>query len=219
MTPLKNLAIQYALNSNWLAASSINQKLLEQNPNDIDTLNRLGFALIKLGKFRQAKEVYKKVIVIDKTNPIALKNLKKIDNISKQKISSLSNSNGAPYNFQIDDLFIEEAGKTKTIDLKNIADRNTLSLLQAGDKIKIVIKRSKIFIQNVDGKYVGMLPDNISARLVSFIKGGNEYHGCIKSVSETQVTIFIKEVKRSSRFKNQPSFSTTFFSQSLVNNY
>lgn len=209
-TPLKDLAIQCALQNNWLEATRVNKKLLEENPRDLDALNRLAFSLMKLGKFKAAKQTYKKVTSHDPTNPIALKNLKKLDAVSKQKnYQAAFHQNGGT---SLHDLFIEEAGKTRTVELKNTAERKTLSLLQPGDTIHLLIKRNKIFAQDAEKTYIGMLPDDIGMRLISFMKGGNEYQAYIKGVDEQNATIFIKEIKRANRFKNQSSFSFSGYS-------
>ncbi|OGH38801.1 MAG: hypothetical protein A2905_02465 [Candidatus Levybacteria bacterium RIFCSPLOWO2_01_FULL_36_10] len=206
MLPLKDLAIKKALENNWKEACDINKKILEDNSSDIDALNRLAFSYIKLGKYSKARSIYKQVIKIDDSNPIALKNIKKIDSMSKQDIKNpkLTMHDSTVV---IEDLFIEEAGKTKTVELKNIADRRTLSFLQAGDMVSLVIKRSKIFVQAEEKKYIGMLPDNVSMRLIPFMKGGNEYQAYIKSVNDKNASIFIKEVKKVGKFKNQQSFN------------
>lgn len=208
--PLKDLAIKYALENKWEEALKINLKILEaEEEESIDALNRLAFTYIKLGKFKKSKETYQRVISIDKTNPIALKNLKKLETISKQKPNKDASTNTT--GIHIHDVFIEEAGKTKTTELKNITDKKTLSLIQSGDTVVLVIKRSKIFVQTTDKQYVGMLPDNIGMRLVGFMKEGNEYQACIKALDEKIVTVFIKETKKVAKFKNQPSFIATPF--------
>ncbi len=209
-TPLKTLAIEKALANEWDEAKSLNEQLVEQNPKDIDSLNRLGFAFMKLNKFNKARETYKMVIALDKTNPIAVKNLKRLDTVSKS--GKNGSPNGATHTISTN-TYIEEAGKTKTVELKNVADKKTLSLFEPGDPVSIVIKRSKIFAQSMDKKYLGMLPDNISMRLITFMKGGNEYTACVKAVDEKSITVFIKETKKVSKFKNQASFSTTHTNQ------
>lgn len=215
--PLKDLAVKAALENNWQEAIKINISLIEENPKDIDAYNRLAFSYLKIGKFKKAKETYSLALALDKTNPIALRNLKKLETVSKQKkpagAAPLTNGNTS-LNVPMHNLFIEEAGKTKTVELKNVTDKKSLSLLQPGDNVYLVVKRSKIFIQTQDKAYVGMLPDNIGMRLISFIKGGNEYQACIKAMDEKSVTVFVKEVKKMSRFKNQPSFAPTPFTAS-----
>ncbi|HMS23041.1 MAG TPA: tetratricopeptide repeat protein [Candidatus Levybacteria bacterium] len=211
-TALKTLAIQYALANNWKAAQQANEELILENPRDLDSLNRLGFACIKQGKYAKARDIYKQVISLDKTNPIALKNLKRLETVSKgSKKAALEKNSAAPT--MLTNIYIEEAGKTKTVELKNVADKKTLSFVEPGDPVSMIVKRSKIFIQTQDKKYIGMLPDNISMRLITFIKGGNEYVACIKAAEEKNISVFVKETKKSSKFKNQASFPSTFTTQ------
>jgi hypothetical protein len=155
------------------------------------------------GKFSEAKETYNAIIDLDSTNPIATKNLKKLLALSQQKngVSSLPHIN------HMDNVFIQEAGKTKTVDLTNVADKKTLMSLQHGDDINLIIKRSKIFALTSDKTFIGMLPDSVGIRLIGFMKGGNEYQACIKGVDDKNVTIFIKETKRAKKYINQSSFS------------
>jgi hypothetical protein len=210
--PSKDLAVKLALENKWEEAYNENKRLLAENPDDIETLNRTAYALIKLGKYRKAKDFYQEVIKIDKTNPIALKNLKRLETIVKGGNTVPSSTLGV----QMHDVFIEEAGKTKTIELKNVADKKTLSILQPGDAVVLSVKRSKIFVQMNDKTYIGVLPDNIGMRMITFINGGNEYSACVKSVGDNQITVFVKETKKMARFKNQPSFIHTPLSTPFV---
>lgn len=201
-TPLKDQAIAYALENNWTEAIKINQKILEHNPNDIDTLNRLAFSFLQKGDRQEAENTYNMVIGIDPTNPIAVKNLKRMN------APHISSSENHPANglHMRSDFFIEEAGKTKNVELKNLSDFKSISYLQPGDPVILTIKRSKIFVLTRDKKFIGMLPDSIGLRLVKLMGGGNEYQACIKAISEKNVTVFIKEVKCAKKFVNQPSF-------------
>ena len=201
--PSRDIAIHYALENKWKEAHGENLRLLEIDPQDIDTLNRLAYALVRLSKFRKAKEYYQQVIKKDKTNPIALKNLKRLDTISRSGKNLLQNQSDG---MRLQDVFIEEAGKTKTIDLKNVADKKTLSLLQPGNTVVLVVKRSKVFVQMTNKTYLGMLPDNVGMRMIPLTNGGNEYSACIKAFGDKFVTVFIKETKKMAKFKNQPSF-------------
>lgn len=214
--PLKDLAVKAALENNWQEAVKINISLIEDDAQDIDAYNRLAFSYLKLGKFKKAKDTYAQALFIDKTNPIALRNLKKLETVSKQKktVGQAQPNVNSNSNMTMHNLFIEEAGKTKTVELKNVTDKKSLSLLQPGDNVYLIVKRSKIFIQTQDKAYIGMFPDNIGMRLTAFIKGGNEYQACIKAMDEKSVTVFVKEVKKMSRFKNQPSFVPTPFTAS-----
>jgi tetratricopeptide (TPR) repeat protein len=200
MTSLKLQAIQTALTGNWKNAISLNKKLLIDNPLDIDTLNRLALAYAISGKTKEAKNTYQKVLDIDPLNPIALKNAKRL----KEKTFS-TNKNGGTVS-QISNNFLEETGRTKVIQLVNLAQPKLIQTLRTGQFVSLSIKRSRIFVLVDEKDYIGVLPDDIGKRLIKFLKSGNKYDAYIKSANPHQVVIFIKETKRSSRYKDHPSF-------------
>jgi len=201
--PSKSIAIQNALEGDWQNATSINKALLNDNPNDVEALNRLAFAFTFLGKIKDARATYKKVLKIDALNPIAIRNLKRLtDTKNYGKGKSLQTTH--VYN-----TFLEVTGKTKIIELVNTTQPRVIASLQVGQSLTISIKRSKIFIQDMGKQYIGVLPDDIGKRLIKFIKGGNQYETFVRSASSHRVVIFIKEIKRVARFKNQPSFLQT----------
>lgn len=199
LSPSKSQAINTALLGNWQNATSINKALLHDNPNDIEALNRLAFALAILGKIKNAKAAYRKVLKIDALNPIAIRNIKRL---SKQ--TSIKNIKNAPLPY-VNRTFLEETGKTKIVCLVNIAQPKIVGQLTTGQLLTLSIKRSKIFIQDKH-QYIGVLPDDIGKRLIKFIKGGNQYEAYVKLATDNRVVIFIKEIKRVTRFKDQPSF-------------
>lgn len=197
---LKNQAIQTALQGNWQEAIDINKSLIKTDPQDIDALNRLALAYTITGKIKEAKSAYQKVINIDPLNPIALRNLKKI------KERGLTPGNNFNTTTQINNQFLEVPGKTRVVELVNIAQPKLIELLRTGQSLQLSIKRLKIFVSD-EKQYVGVLPDDIARRLIKFIKNGCVYEAYVKSANPHRVTIFIKEIKKTSRFKDQPSFS------------
>lgn len=206
MTLLKTQAIQTALGGDWQSAVTLNQELLKSNPLDTEALNRLAFAYSVLGKIKEAKGTYQKVLAIDRLNPIALRGLKRIFSSTS---SAMTDKVIPHYSIsQFNSAFIEEPGKTKVVDLINIGDKKTIAQIRIGEPVALCVKRLKIFVLNEQKHYIGMLPDNIGKRLIKLLKGGNYYESYIKSFDKNRITIFIKEIKRSVRFKNQPSFST-----------
>lgn len=203
MVTLKNQAIQTALSGDWQKAVNLNKSLIEEDPNDIDALNRLAFALTILGKIKDAKSAYQKVLKIDSLNSLAVRSLKKLD--GKTNSGQGASSSG----FLVNNSFIEEQGKTKIVELVNTAQPSIINNLRTGQSIKLSIKRLKIFALTDDNSYVGVLPDNIGKRLIKFIKAGNIYDAFVKSAHEHHVIVFLKEVKKLSKFKDQLSFLTS----------
>ncbi|MEK7517759.1 MAG: hypothetical protein AAB583_04365 [Patescibacteria group bacterium] len=206
MTPLKDKAIKAMLLGNWQKATSLNVILLKEDPNDIDALNRLAYAQTALGKIKDAKSTYRKVLRLDALNQIAMRNIKRLSEVGfKKAFTNKASSFG-----QLNHAFLEETGKTKIISLINLAQPKVISMLPAGQSLMICIKRSKIFIQDQNKQYIGVLPDDIGKRLIKLIKGGNIYDAYVKSAGPHNVTIFIKEEKRATRYKDYPSFLQTF---------
>ena len=195
MLSIKSQAIQTALLGDWRNAITLNEQILKDAPDDINTLNRLGFAMLSIGDVKGAKNIYEKVLSLDMKNPVALRNLKR-----------LNDGNNIRANIPLNNLFIEETGKTKIIELINVADKKVVSHLRSGEKVSVRIKRSKIFVLDQEEKFIGMLPDDVGRRLIEFMNGGNEYDAYIWAAHDNKILVFIREVKRVKRYLNQPSF-------------
>lgn len=185
----------------WDEALKLNHDLLTKNPEDVDALNRTAYAYLQTGKIKEAKKYYKKVISIDTYNQIAKKNLLKISNYKKPAINA--DSETPPLR---PEYFIEEPGKTKSILLINTAPFSTLSNLPIGKEVALSPKKHTIEIRDGNKMYIGALPDDISFRLNRCLKAGNEYAVFIKNVTKNAVSVFVRELKRGAKFKNQPSF-------------
>lgn len=197
---LSTLAIKYALTQNWKEAIKTNQTILENQENSVDALNRLAFAYLKCGNINLSKQTYKKVLKIDKYNPIALKNLKWLSSINKTDIHAEIKDSPAPT------VFLEEPGKTKIVTLFHTAPTRVLCNIISAQKVFLIAKKRAVEIRSTKETYIGVLPDDLSFRLIKLISGGNTYDAYIKNVSKNNVSIFIRELKKGKRFKNVPSF-------------
>src|SRR3989344_1767437 len=111
LDPRYQEAIEAALAGNWNKAVELNDALYEEYPEDITILNRLGHAYTELGQVNKASSTYKKVLEIDPYNPIATRNI--------DKLSTLRGSSFKPKEARVidPDMFLEEPGKTRAIDL------------------------------------------------------------------------------------------------------
>lgn len=196
---LEKQAVQAAIKGGWQQAVDLNRQLIKENPKDIAALNRLARAYWELGKIDQAQKTYRKVLTLDPYNTIAAKNLqrlgKKRKKLTKKKIDYPGN------------LFLEEPGKTKTTKLIRLASAEVLSELSNGQSVKLEPKKRAISIITEDKIYLGTIPDDLSLRLIKLIKGGNRYQAFVKAVDRKNLEIFIREVFRSKRFHNLPSFA------------
>lgn len=198
---IEDRAIKSALAQNWKEAIRLNQELLDLNSENVAALNRLAFAYLKSGSIPSAKTTYKKVLKIDKYNPIALKNLKWLTNLSRKDIDHDTTVSPSPT------IFLEEPGKTKIVNLVNPAPFRVLCNVMTAQKVMLHPKKHAIEVRNIKGIYLGALPDDLSHRLLRFISAGNTYDAYIKNVEKNNISIFIRELKRCRKFLHHPSFS------------
>lgn len=174
-------AIELSLNCNWDEAIKVNKLILKNNSEDVESMNRIARAYFEIGNSKHAKSVSLKVLKIDPTNIIAIKSLNKYKQIipkQNRKLNALD--------------FIEDAGKTKFSELLNLGSEKTINCLCSGEEVILVTHNHKVSVTTIDGKYIGKLPDDISARLRILVKNGNHYKVLIKSVMKNKVVVFIK---------------------------
>lgn len=200
---LAKLAIDAALSSRWNKALEYNREINKLEPDNIECLNRLAKAYLELGKYQQSKKTYQEVLKRDPYNMIAQKNIKKISAFKK---------NGDPPKLDTDrpvtllpSLFLEEPGITKVINLIKVAEPQKLLTLSAGVIVNLVTKNRGITVTQND-HYIGVLPDDTAHHLMKLIHGGNKYQAIVKSVKQNGVSLLVREIFRSKKFKNQASF-------------
>lgn len=198
---LHQQAIQAALSSHWENAIKINKEILKVDPQNIDALNRLAKAYFETGKYSLAKKYYSATLKYDPYNPIAAKNLKilKATKSDEKNIIPLANKISSS-------LFLQEPGKTKVVNLLKVAEPQKLSQVYPGMEVAMVMKNRGIVITTLAAGYLGVLPDDLSHQLIKLTRGGNKYEIFIKAVRVNGLTVLIREVFRSKRFHNQPSF-------------
>jgi len=204
MQSLSEKAIQAALKGKGEEAVELNHQILKEDPRDLDSLNRLARAFTELGETGRAFDTYKQVLTLDKYNPIATKNLKRLK--AKRPQTAENRIIKSP---PIYANFLEEPGKTKTAQLVRLADADILAELKIGQSLMFDAKRRLIAVKAPEDVYIGSLPDDLSYRLRKFIHGGNRYDVFVKGLEGSNVQVFIRETQKSTRFKNIPSFPPT----------
>lgn len=198
MNDAANAAIDAALKNDWDRAIELNSVIIKDAPNDLEALNRLAQAYLQIGKIENAKNTYRQVIKADPYNLIAKKNLKRISDGFTPSLKSPVGTNSVA-------IFLEEPGKTKTVNLINCAPAQTLTKFSHCDLVNLVVKKHSVVAQK-DGIYLGALPDDLAFRIIRLINLGNRYQAFVKSVDGNNIQIFLQELKRAKRLGNQASF-------------
>lgn len=197
---LHRLAISAALKQEWRQAVDLNLHILQLKSNDIPTLNRLAKAYEKTGEPDKAKKSYLKVLKIDKFNSIANNNIHRIQNSKGSLESGANDVQSKPFSF------IEEPGRTKTTFLTKLAPRQVIDSLDISGRVVLKPYRRNVGVFTTNNVCIGSLPDDLSQYLLKLIKLGNKYEGAIKTITKSQVEVFIREVHKSKRLKGLPSF-------------
>lgn len=192
----KTQAVQASLRGDWEEAIVLNTEILAEHPGDISTLNRLGLAYSELDQKDLAKEVYTKVLALDKYNSVATRSLKNLSTRPSRVTAPLAAEN-----------FIEEPGLTRTAELIKVPGRDTLLALTCKECLSLVPRSRLIALQTSSGTTVGCLPDDLSLHLAKLLKNGYAYSVCVRSVANSSVSVFIRETKRPARITFAPTFS------------
>jgi hypothetical protein len=154
-----------------------------------------------MDKVQEANKIYKKVLKIDPINTIANKNLKRLTKVKKKPKNNL----GEQF-FSSEEVFLEEPGRTKLVRLTRLASPSVLAQQDNGDPVSLIVKKRFVNVVDVSQNYLGVIPEDLSQKLIRFINGGNQYQGFVKSVDRQKLEVFIKEISRSKKFSTTPSF-------------
>lgn len=193
-------AIKAALNNNWSEAIEINLQILEDDPSDTEALNRIAQAYIKTGSVSKAHETAKHVIEIDPLNLIAKRCMDRCHALDGKNVDQINSAS------RIQQIFIEEPGKTKIVSLINICEPSLIATLTPGEEVRLLPKTHKIIVTTLSDSYIGRLPDDTAHRMIYLFKIGNQYLSHMKSASVEGIRLFIREVYKSERFANEHSF-------------
>ncbi len=199
---IEQRAVDAAINQKWTEAIALNKKIVSSDKANLRSYLRLGFAYIQTGQFENAKKSYKKAIKLQPSNQLAHDNLERI-----KILESRGNKKKIKKELKLDpNLFLDLPGKTKSVALVKLGQKNILAQLIIGQEVYLKPKKRKIEIRTQSGEYIGSLPDDLSRTLFIFIKGGNLYSSFIKEVSLSRVVVFIREDKKSKKFYKYASF-------------
>jgi tetratricopeptide (TPR) repeat protein len=193
-------AIELALANRWVEAVQVNRGIMDRFGPDEDTLNRLGKAYTELGQPSEAIEAYKSTLKMNPINPIAVKNLSKLQALRGGQPVPTSKA-------KVDvDAFIEETGKTSLTALHVHAEGDPCSKVAGGDPVKLIAAGDTMNVETARGVYLGHLEHVLGRRLIKFLEGGNRYSGAVAACEGGAVKIIVRETYQDPKFFGRPSF-------------
>lgn len=182
-------AIALAMQSRWKEAVTVNQSILEVFPTDIDAYNRLGRAFMELGAFAKAKGAYSQALALDPNNSIAQKNLQRLSLLPDSQVRvKVKRREVAPA------LFIGEMGKAGVVNLQELAPREVLARMAAGNQVYLKLRGQQLIVENEQRQYLGLVEPPHGLRLARLIEGGNKYTAAIVNIDNHSARVIIREV-------------------------
>lgn len=193
-------AIQLAMQNRWAEAAEINRQIIELFPDDVDSQNRLGKALMEMGRYREAREAYTEASRLDPTNTIAARNLQRLERLVDEQGDAVAPTPVDPR------LFIEESGKTVVTMLSDIAEPAVVVKLNAGDTLTLEPEGNIVRLVDQIGNIVGQLEPKLAKRVLKLLQSGNKYSAAVTGADEQFVRVIVREVSRDPSMGRRPSF-------------
>ena len=182
-------AIALAMEGRWREAVEANKEILGLIPSDVETLNRLGRAYTEMHDYAQAKLAYQKAKELDPYNSIAEKNLKRLADLAEQEGGSEEDERPVEPRY-----FIEETGKAGVVRLVNLAPRQVLARMVAGDRLNLKPADGNLVATDTAGTVLGWVEPRHGQRLARLMAGGNKYQASVVSGSDDGLSVMVREI-------------------------
>jgi tetratricopeptide (TPR) repeat protein len=204
-------AINLAMQNRWAEAADINRELTEEFPTEVDGHNRLGKALLELGRYAEARDAYAVSLRLDPMNTIAQKNHARLAKLAEEEAADTT---AAPTALD-PSLFIEEMGKTALTTLVDPAAADVLARITAGDPVTLEVHGNAVRAYGPAKELLGRLEPKLGQRVINLMNGGNQYSAAVTAVDEHSVRVIIRETHRDPSMGDRPSFPTTTTAESF----
>ena len=198
---LAEQATAAALEADWPRALELNQKILEAAPDDVEARNRLGRALVEVGRLDEAKAAFSEVLKTEPYNTIAFRGNARVATLQEHKTKPTTTATKTQPR-----LFIEDMGKTGILRLINPAPVHVLAKYSPGAECELKEQEGLLAVHARDGELVGFLEPKVGRRLIDLIRTGNQYVAAIVSNDPANARVAIREVGQSPENASRISF-------------
>lgn len=207
-------AVGLALKGQWQEAVAANRSILERFPDDVETCNRLGRALMEIGEYADARKAYERTLELDGFNSIAKKNLSRLSLMGKRavkagarKASARKASARKPSAHKVvADIFVEETGRARVVKLVSLAAKEVLAKMAPGEEVTPYVEGQRFLVKNKEGDCLGEVEPKYGARLAKLAKAGNRYIAAVHSLSDKEMKVIVRETHQHPSQAGRPSF-------------
>ncbi|MBI2641439.1 hypothetical protein HYW87_02480 [Candidatus Roizmanbacteria bacterium] len=206
---LERQAVDAAIQFRWTEAVDLNKQIIAQDKHNLNAFLRLGFANLQLQKLNEAKRFYRKALKIQSNSNVAKENLERIKILQSRSAKSKKTQE-----LNLDpNLFLEVPGKTKSVILVKLGQKNILAHINVGQEVYLKPKKRKVEVRARENEYIGSLPDDLSKRLLLFLKAKSKYQVFVKEANLNRVTVFISELSKGKKVSKYISFPQNIYAQ------
>ena len=197
-------AIALAVQGRWEEVVAANQAIIARFADDVAAFNRLGRALIELGRFTEAEEAYRKTLELEPGNSIASKNLERLkswDGIGKlepEKARSLGK-----------DFFASTVGKTGIVAVTGVTSVDRMAGIGIGGAVTLRRRGQQVLVEDAAGNVLGELEPKHGVRLAKLMQGGNQYSATILATDEGGTQLLVREDYQHPALAGHASFPPT----------
>ncbi len=200
---LQNQAIELAANNQWAAAVEVNLQILELGA-DVDTLNRLGKASFELNQLGTARDYYRRGLELAPNNPIARKNIDRLDELLSRPGPLPDRSSRARVDLR---MFITEIGKTAVTQLIDVPRGPTPVV--TGERVEVRLDGTRVHAVDSEGHVIGRIEPKLAQRLAELMRGGNRYVAAVAYVQGQRIRVLIREIYQDPSQRGRVSFPGT----------
>jgi tetratricopeptide (TPR) repeat protein len=179
-------AVALAMQARWEEAAAANRAILELFPDDVETCNRLGKALMEMGDYAAAREAYERALELNPYNKIAKKNLKRISQLGELAPKG-------DHHKVVADVFVVETSKARVVELVNLAPRGAVLRMTPGEEVSLQAEGQRLTAKDKHNEHLGEVDPKYGMRLAKLMDGGNQYIAVISSLGEDEVKLLIRE--------------------------
>ena len=140
--------------------------------------------------------------MINPLNRVAIRQLDRLEKLDGAGIARRT-SGGTATNSA---LFISDPAVATVSELKKVAPAETLASVSPGDKFKLKMDESIATVSSSTGDYIGTLEVRIATRMRKMIDGDNKYEILAAKLTDSEVTVIVRETKRSPAQARTASF-------------
>ena len=193
-------AIQLALQGRWQEAVDLNQDLLDRFPPDEETCNRLGKALLELGRLDAAGAAYTQALDLNPLNQIAARQLGKLEELRGAAETVPATASELDVN-----VFTEEPGKTALTRVV-LPDGDSSTRVSSGDPLTLELVDETLVLRTARGVDLGTLEPKLARRLLRLVRQGNRYDGAVTHLDEGGVQVILREAYQAPELAGTLSF-------------